>query len=104
MMQENTAPSEPKPRTGEEDLSAEIVLTVAKKSSEHVTCRRVTRNHYRCNWWTPENLGENGKPVREGLLVITNRISKSRFLHVTKNTGGLQISEVAPGNAGAAGE
>jgi len=98
MTQENTI--EPRAKTGDEDLSSEIVLAVAKKSIEHVTCRRVTRNHYRCNWWTPENIGENGKPVREGLLVITNRICKSRFLHVTKNSGGLQISEVPPGTAG----
>ncbi len=42
MTQENTAPVEPCAKTGDEDLSAEIALTVAKKSIEHVTCRRVT--------------------------------------------------------------
>ncbi|MGD0462084.1 MAG: hypothetical protein ABSB74_06320 [Tepidisphaeraceae bacterium] len=100
MTQENTVPVESPGKTGDVDLSSEIVLAVAKKSIEHVTCRRVTRDHYRCNWWMPDNIGENGKPAREGPLVITNRICKSRFLHVTKNTGGLQISEAPPGNAG----
>jgi hypothetical protein len=98
MTQENT--TEPRAKTGDEDLSAEIALTVVKKSGEHITCRRVTRNHYRCNWWMPDNIGEDGKPAREGLLVITSRICKSRFLHVTKNTGTLQILEVPPPPAG----
>lgn len=104
MTQEDTLPVEMRPKTGDEDLSSEIVLTVAKKSGEHVTCRRITRNHYRCNWWKPDNVGAIGKPAGVSLLFITNRICKSRFLHVTKDTGGLQISEVSPGDAGLDGD
>jgi hypothetical protein len=74
-----------------DDLSAEIAKTVPKTSREQVTCRRITRDHYRCNWWTLQNTGEYDNPSMVGLLVTTSRITKSQFLRVTKSATGLEI-------------
>jgi len=78
--------------SGELDLSAEIIKTVSKSSQEQVTCRRVKEDHYRCNWWQTQNLAGYDNPAMEGLMVTTNRISKSSFLRVTRAAnGGLKI-------------
>ena len=87
-----TPPAEAKPSAGaavpravpaaDEDLSAEIIRTVAREPGEQVTCRRVSKNHYRCNWWRPQTLGAYDNPLMGGLLVTTNRICKSHFLRV----------------------
>jgi hypothetical protein len=97
---ENVVPAETAARAVDEDLSAQIVLAVARKPSERVTCTRITRDHYRCNWWTRQSNGKRDQLSFEGLLATTNRICQSHFLHVTKNTDGLRIvivSSDAPG-------
>jgi hypothetical protein len=80
-----------------EDLSAEIARTVTRSAREQVTCRRISHNHYRCNWWTPEATGEYDNPQMQGLLVTTNRITKSQFLRVTRSAGGLEMENLSTG-------
>lgn len=77
------------------DLSARIVGAVDKSRFEQVTCRRVTDNCYRCNWWMPQNLKGYDNPGMKGLLVTTSRISRSRFLYVIlTDEGQLKITAV----------
>ena len=82
-----------------EDLSAEIARTVARRASEQVTCRRTTRNHYRCNWWAPESKSGYDNPSMQGLLVTTNRICKSHFIQATRTPDGLRLDVVSAGGA-----
>lgn len=82
-----------------EDLSAEIARTVDRLPREQVTCRRISHNHYRCNWWTPESTGAYDNPQMQGLLVTTNRITKSQFLRVTRSAGALQMENLSTGMA-----
>jgi hypothetical protein len=82
-----------------EDLSAEIVKTVPRETDEQVTCKRIIRNHYRVNWWRPEGLTRYDNPGMQGLLVTTNRICKSWFMHVTKDEGGKLEMTVLTGAA-----
>ena len=77
-----------------EDLSAEIARTVPRSAREQVTCRRISNNHYRCNWWTPEGTGDYDNPQMQGLLVTTNRITKSQFLRVTRSAGELKMENL----------
>jgi len=65
-----------------EDLSKEIIKTVPRGPREQVTCRRISHNHYRCNWLRGAEIG------------IAGRILKSRFLKVTWNQGSLDIQDV----------
>jgi len=69
---------------GNVDLSAEIIKTVTKTAREQVTCRRVKEDHYRCNWWQPQSVAGYDNPAMRGLMVTTNRISRSSFLRVTR--------------------
>jgi hypothetical protein len=79
---------------GNEDLSKEIARTVARGAAEQVTCRRVADNHYRCNWWTPQDTAGYDNPSMRGSLVTTSRISKSQFLHATRTGGKLIVREI----------
>jgi hypothetical protein len=83
--------AEPKieaPRAVDEDLSAEIARSVPREPGDQVTCRRITKNHYRCNWWRNQGLVGYDNPGMSGLLVTTSRISKSQFLRVTPAESG----------------
>jgi hypothetical protein len=84
---------------GADDLSAEIVRIIPREAREHVTCRQITPNHYRCNWWRPESLANYDNPRMQGLLVTTNRICRSSFLRVTKGDGGKLIMTPLRGNS-----
>jgi hypothetical protein len=75
------------------DLSSEIAQTVARDFDERVTCRRVSGNSYRCNWWSPSRSKRYDNPRMEGLLVTTHVVSKSRFLNVTKVDQRLLIND-----------
>jgi hypothetical protein len=72
------------------DLSPAIIKAVPRSSGEHVTCRRVSGNHYRCNWWRAVHSAD-GNHAMTGLLVTTHRVARSRFLHVTVVDNRLQI-------------
>lgn len=79
------------------DLSPEIVKALPKSARERVTCRRITGNHYRCNWWSPSDTSDYDNPMMRGLTVTTHRVSKSQVLHVTKSSGELCIKPLAAG-------
>ncbi len=83
----------------DEDLASEIARTISRKPRETVTCRRVTKGKYRCNWWAPSDTAAYDNPGMQGLLVTTSRISQSQFLQVTKVDGNLKINVVAGGPA-----
>lgn len=75
------------------DLSAEIIAAVERGADERVTCKHVSGNNYRCNWWAPESLKGYDNPMMPGLLVTTHRIRRSRFLNVIKGETGLVIED-----------
>src|SRR5437870_4736724 len=77
------------PRVG--DLSQEIVRTLPRVSGERVTCRWISGNNYRCNWWTAQSPADYDNPGMQGLMVTTHRVSRSEMLHVTRNANGLTI-------------
>ena len=78
------------------DLSTEIIRTLSKSARVQVTCRRVKPDHYRCNWWSPQSVAGYDNPAMAGLMVTTNRISKSSFLRVKRAAnGGLEITEIS---------
>ena len=79
---------------GDEDLAAQIVQSIARGAGEQVTCRRVTKHHYRCNWWAMENTSAYDNPGMHGLMVTTSRICQSQFLHAVKVGGDLKIKVV----------
>jgi hypothetical protein len=94
-------PSDPAPGTkdsGAADLSSEIVATIGHDADERVTCKRVSDNRYRCNWWVPESMAGYDNPMMRGLLVTTHRVRRSRFLHVTKTEAGLVIKDWSRGS------
>ena len=35
----------------DEDLSLQIARSLPRNGREQITCKRVTKEHYRCNWW-----------------------------------------------------
>src|SRR4051812_16120365 len=99
---ERAAPAQAEPRTTAEsgpsfaaaqpkaqDLSKEIVLALPKAAGERVTCRRISGDHYRCNWWSAQGTSEYDNPSMHGLMVTTHRVSRSQLLHVTKTAKGL---------------
>ena len=75
----------------DEDLSQEIARAVAREAHEQVTCRRVNRHYYRCNWWSLQDTKAYDNPAMTGSLVTTSRISSSQFLHAEKVAGELKI-------------
>ena len=81
------------------DLSSAIANTVPRKAREQVTWKRITKSHYRCNWWTLQDTAGYDNPGMQGLTVTTRRISQSQFLHVTKGTDGLTIRVVSGGGS-----
>lgn len=79
------------------DLSSQIVLQVARAPGERVTCRRISGNHYRCNWWSAQGTDDYDNPDMRGLTVTTHRVSRSRLLYVTKTDKGLVIRDAENG-------
>src|SRR4051794_5424542 len=63
------------------DLSSEIIKSLPRASDERITCRRISGNHYRCNWWSPQLTNGFDNPSMTGLTVTTHRVSKSQMLH-----------------------
>ena len=78
---------------GPEDLSAEIASTIERGRDERVTCKRISGNSSRCNWWAPQGLAGYDNPGMRGLLVTTHRVRRSRFLNVTRTEAGLTIED-----------
>lgn len=90
MPESNTAAAPVAPQ----DLSGEIASAVERAADERVTCKRVSANNYRCNWWAPESIVGYDNPRMHGLLVTTHRVRRSRFLTVTKTAQGLVIENL----------
>jgi hypothetical protein len=78
------------------DLSKEIVSAVSRSPGERVTCRRISGNHYRCNWWAAHEMGAYDNPEMTGMMVTTHRVIRSQMLHVTKSGKALSIEPVLP--------
>lgn len=76
-----------------EDLSAEIIRSIARTPGDRVTCTHVYNDNYRCNWWGPQSTVSYDNPGMMGLTVTTHRVRKSMFLKVTKADGVLKIVE-----------
>jgi hypothetical protein len=85
------------------DLTSEILQALPRARGERVTCRRITGNHYRCNWWCPQSTDEYDNPGMTGMTVTTHRVRRSEMLHVTQTAKGLVMLPVSnPGaNEGA---
>lgn len=100
-----TAPEKQKPTAAPRppaplDLSAEIAQAVERRVGDQVKCTRITADTYRCNWWSAFSNEGYDNPGMSGLLVTTHRVRKSSFLHVTKASGKLVISEKSAVRAG----
>jgi hypothetical protein len=89
-------PSFAAPEPKVEDLSAQIARSVSKSAGERVTCRRISGNHYRCNWWSARGTGDYDNPSMTGQLVTTHRVVRSELLRVTRTGSGLRIDTVPP--------
>jgi hypothetical protein len=73
------------------DLSGEIATAIERAPGETVRCRRISGDRYRCNWWAPLARGDAARGASAGLLITTQRVVKSRLLHVTRSREGLVI-------------
>ena len=74
------------------DLSADIVNLLPRRPGEQVTCRRITTNFYRCNWWALQSTAGYDNPLMPGELVTTSRICRSQFLRVVVENNQLCIT------------
>lgn len=98
MTEENVVVA-PAPRAAEPvamDFSEEIVRFVEKRPEDRVSCKRVSGNNYRCNWWAPASHSKYDNPQMFGLTVTTHVVRKSRFLTVTKTAAGLVVRDWTP--------
>lgn len=64
------------------DFSREIVQALKCAPNERITCRQITGNFYRCNWWAPQKT--DGNPAMAGLVITTHCVRRSEVLYVTK--------------------
>jgi hypothetical protein len=100
MTQENVAapqtPRAPAAVPVAQDYSEEIVRSLQKRPEDRVTCKRVSGNNYRCNWWSPASDQKYDNPLMTGLMVTTHVVRLSRFVTVTKTSAGLIVNDWAP--------
>ena len=76
-----------------EDLSAAIEGLIDKEPGEEVRSVRVYGDHYRCNWWV--------RDLTPGPVYLNvGRITRSKFLHVTRTGDELVIIDVNNPSAG----
>jgi hypothetical protein len=75
-------------------LSAQIAATIDREPGDHVRCRSIGGDRYRCNWWAaPSPAFERGGT--RGLESTELRVRKSLLLHVTRSGDRLVIGELA---------
>jgi hypothetical protein len=96
MSQTDAFPNVSRPPS-EPDLSEEICLSIAKESGERVTCRRISGDKYRCNWWAPKRSAKYDNPRMAGMMVTTHVVAKSRFVSATRSPQGLVIRDAPTG-------
>ena len=71
-----------------EDLSAAIEGSIDRQPGEEVRSVRVYGDHYRCNWWA--------RDVTPGPVYLNvGRITRSKFLRVTRSGDGLAIVDMS---------
>jgi hypothetical protein len=75
------------------DLSQEIIALLDKRANDRVTCRRISGDNYRCNWWAPADGTAYDNPGMSGLVVTTHRVRQSRFITAIRTPQGLVLSE-----------
>ena len=75
----------------DEDLADQIARSLPKNAREQITCKRVTKHHYRCNWWTLDDTATYDNSSMTESIVATGRIDRSQFLHAVKIDGELRI-------------
>lgn len=92
------APRAPEPVA--QDFSEEIARFVEKRPEDRVSCKRVSGNNYRCNWWAPASDTKYDNPQMFGLTVTTHVVRLSRFLTVTKTSAGLVVKDWKPSQRG----
>jgi len=94
-----TAPGDSSPQRRERpdssDLSREVAAALERQPGDTIRCTRVGPETYRCNWWAPEFPDRLDARTFAGLVVTTERVRQSRFLHVTRGAGGLVIRACA---------
>ena len=73
--------------TGTEDLSKAIRDSIDRQPGEEVRSVRVYGDHYRCNWWVRDATTGPG-------YVHAGRITRSKFLHVTRHGDEIVIVDV----------
>ena len=78
-------------RADPSDLSAEVAAALERRPGDTIRCTRVGPETYRCNWWAPEAAERLDARTFAGLVVTTERVRQSRFLHVTRSGSGLVI-------------
>src|SRR5947207_3862954 len=81
--------SERRARHDPSDLSAEVAAALERRPGDTIRCTRVGPETYRCNWWAPEVPDRVDARTFAGLVVTTERVRQSRFLHVTRSGSGL---------------
>ena len=86
------------------DLSREVAAALERQPGDTIRCTRVGAETYRCNWWAPETPERLDVRTFAGLVVTTERVRQSRFLHVTRSAAGLVIRACAGHAAAAADE
>jgi hypothetical protein len=101
MTQENVvAPKTPRASVAAaQDFSEEIVRFVKKRPADRVTCKHVSGDNYRCNWWSPASDAHYDNPLMSGLTVTTHVVRQSRFLTVIKTDAGLIVKDWVPKSA-----
>jgi hypothetical protein len=86
-----TGPTFAEPEQCLGDLAPELALALPRAANQMVRCRRISGNHYRCNWWGPQDTAAYDNPSMGGLLVTTHRVIRSQMLRVSKSATGLVI-------------
>lgn len=71
-----TGPAFAEPEQPVGDLAPELARVLPREANELVRCRRVSGNHYRCNWWGPQDTMGYDNPGMGGLLVTSPLFSK----------------------------
>jgi len=91
-------------RPDSSDLSREVAAALERQPGDTIRCTRVGAETYRCNWWAPETPERLDVRTFAGLVVTTERVRQSRFLHVTRSAAGLVIRACAGRAAATADE
>jgi hypothetical protein len=73
------------------DLSLELSDALPRRPGEWVRCRRISGDHYRCNWWGRRDASSGTQPDSIATAVTMHRVVRSQMLRATKTTKGISI-------------